>query len=65
MAQIYTNLFQCLSHSCNCIVLILGIALTAWESDMSVPLVADSSCPLDEQYLWVAMLHPVLLKESI
>lgn len=52
-------------HGCDSIIIVLWVPLSSRQGDMAIPLVANPRGSLDEKYLRVAMLHPVLLEESV
>ena len=63
--QINADLLQRLSHGRDSIVVVLWVPLSSRQRDMAVPLVSYPRRSLDEEYLRITMLHPVLLKERM
>lgn len=63
--QINAHLLQRLSHGRDSIVIVLWIPLSSRQRDVAVPFVPYPCRSLDEEYLRVTMLHPVLLEEGM
>ena len=63
--QVNAHLLQRLSHGCDSIVVVFWVPLSSRQRDMAVPFVSYPRRSLDEEYLRVTMLHPVLLKERM
>ena len=63
--KINADFLQGLAHRGDLVIIVFGVPLAAWQSNMAIPLVAYPGRTLDEEQLCVSMADPILCEEGV